>query len=48
LDALVAALVAVAKHLGWVNPIPSSEVEAAARAGWIWLPTGETLSVVGD
>jgi hypothetical protein len=43
LDALVAALVSVAKHEGLVEPLPKDAVEAAAIEGWIWLPKGAPL-----
>lgn len=38
LDALVAALVGVAKHLGQVDPLPPEYADAARTEGWIWLP----------
>lgn len=44
LDALIAALVGVAKHLGYVDPLSSSDVDAARTEGWIWLPTGARLT----
>lgn len=43
LDALVAALVGVAKHERLVVPLPESAAEIAGVEGWIWLPTGEPL-----
>ena len=44
LDALVAALVAVAKNLGQVDPLADTDADAARTEGWIWLPTGRRLA----
>jgi predicted nuclease with RNAse H fold len=44
LDALIAALVAVAKHLGRVEPPPPEYSDAAQTEGWIRLPIGGPLS----
>jgi predicted nuclease with RNAse H fold len=44
LDALVAALVGVAKYLGHVDPPPTEYEEAARIEGWIWLPTAGPLT----
>jgi len=42
-DALVAALVARAAHLGLVQPLPEEAAEAARREGWIALPLADSL-----
>ena len=47
LDALVAALVGIAKHEELVEPLPEDAVEAAGIEGWIWLPTGAPLGRIG-
>jgi len=47
LDALVAALVGVAKHEELVEPLPEGAVEVAGIEGWIWLPTGAPLGRTG-
>jgi predicted nuclease with RNAse H fold len=44
LDALIAALVAVALHLGLVDQLSPADADAARVEGWIWLPTGARLS----
>jgi predicted nuclease with RNAse H fold len=46
LDALVAALVGVAKHLRHVDPLPSEYADAARTEGWIWLPIKGPVSRV--
>ena len=43
LDALVASLVAVAKHLGCVDPLAAGDAPRARIEGWIWLPMGTSL-----
>jgi hypothetical protein len=47
LDALVAALVGVAKHENLVEPLPEDMAEAAAIEGWIWLPSGAPIGARG-
>jgi predicted nuclease with RNAse H fold len=44
LDALIAALVAVAVHLALVDELGLKDAGAARVEGWIWLPTGARLS----
>ncbi len=44
LDALIAALVALAKDLGRVDPLPDDWADAARVEGWIWLPRAGPLS----
>jgi predicted nuclease with RNAse H fold len=48
LDAVVAALAAVAKHVGAVDPIPAELADAARVEGWIWLPSGAPLRSDGE
>lgn len=48
LDAVVAALVAVSKSVGAVDPISPDLADAARVEGWIWLPTGEPLVEDGE
>lgn len=43
LDALVAALIARAAHLGLVEPIPEDAREQARAEGWIAIPTADAL-----
>ena len=43
LDALVAALIARAAHLGLVEPIPDDARELACTEGWIAIPAGDAL-----
>lgn len=42
-DALIAALIARAAHLGFVEPVPEDAHELARTEGWIAIPTVDAL-----